>query len=299
MLELVLNQINNREFHVWDAVVAWRDHIYQAEFYNNTKSNYLTGMLKLIECGIINVYLKLESADEQWANDAKQKVDENPKWSPATKTIRKSCLNSFYNYIKNDFDHKTKPYRRHPKYSEIKFLLSMSKESERIAFIKHTLSNVQDKALTKGISPVELCNALSKINDRDAYIVWLMMHTGEPLKAILDRRKEHLRISLDEYTKSAGLDFEEDNGQLYSKYIPEHITEALKQLCKNSKVYLFETASGKKINRTQVMRNLKQAGYNIGLNFDLTPKVLHGFVCAYMSQDKRSELEKELCFSID
>jgi site-specific recombinase XerC len=113
-----------------------------------------------------------------------------------------------------------------------------------------------------------------------------MMHTGRTLEAVLDRRKEHLRTPY--------MDFDDN-----SEHIPPHITDALNELCKNSTDYLFETASGKRIRRTQVMRNLKQAGHNIGLDFDLTPKVLHGYVCAYMSKDKRSELEKALGFSIN
>lgn len=285
MLDVIFEQ--NTEFFVWDAVVAWRDQIYQAGFYNNTKSNYLTGMLKLIESEIVNVRQKLDQIDDCWIKESKQKIDNKNEWSISTKTIRKSCLNSFYNFVQNDFDSKMTPYRRHPRAPEIKHILSSAREkAEEKALIKHTLSIVQDKALTIDISPMVLCNALSKINVRDAYIVWLMMHTGQPLEAILDRRKEHLRIPY--------LDFE-NNGE----HIPKHITDVLITLCENSKVYLFETSRGKRISRTQVMRNLKQAGYNIGLDFDLTPKVLHGFVCAYMCADKRSEIEKSLGISID
>lgn len=272
MLNIIIDQIKNKEFFVWDAIVAWRDHIYQADFYNNTKSNYITGMLKLIESVIIDVRIPLNHINDMWIEEAKKKIDDKLEWSQSTKIIRKSCLNSFYNFIKNDFDYKITPYRRHPDSNEI----------------KHILSSVQDKALTKDISPIVLCNAVSKINERDAYIVWLMMHTGQPLEAILNIRK----------TKE---DYEPPyirfNGE--GKHIPKHITDALNDLCKNSKMYLFETSSGKRIRRNQVMRNLKQAGYNIGLDFDLTPKILHGYVCAYMSRDKRSILEKEFGISID
>lgn len=265
----IYNQMNNKEFFLWDAVVAWRDRIYQADLYNNTKGNYLTGMLKLIESGIIDVRLKLKQADECWANEAKQKIDAKPEWSTSTKTIRKSCLNSFHNFIRNDFNTSSiKPYRRHPDHNEI----------------KHILSSVQDKALTKDISPVELCNALSKINERDAYIVWLMMHTGETLETILDFPN----------VKNEFL-----SPYMFGKHIPDHIRDALNGLRKNSNNYLFETANGKRIRRTQVTRNLKQAGHMIGLDFDLTPKVLHGYVCAYMSRNKRSELEIALGISID
>lgn len=273
--DIVFNQINNKEFFVWDAVVAWRDHIYQAGFWSTTKSSYLTSMLKLIESEVINVCIQLHKIDEDWLKEAKQKINDKSEWSLSTKIVRKSCLNSFYNFIQKDFDRKILPYRRHPESNEI----------------KHILSSVQDKALTKDISPIVLCNEISKINERDAYIVWLMMWTGQTLESILDRRKEDLRTPY--------LDFEDDSGKRFSKHILEHITNALEKLCKDSSVYLFETANSKRILRTQVMRNLKQAGYNIGLDFDLTPKVLHGYVCAYMSRDKRSELEKALGISIN
>lgn len=278
------NQINNKEFFLWDAVVAWRDRIYQADFYNNTKGNYLTGMLKLIESGIIDVRLKLKQVDECWANEAKQKIDAKPEWSTSTKTIRKSCLNSFYNFIKTDFDASLKPYRRHPNRPEIKHILSVGQTEALEKVLKHTLSSVQDKALTIDISPQKLCTALSKINERDAYIVWLMMYTGETLENILD---------------FPNMKTERLHPYLFGKYIPDNIRDAISSLCKNSSNYLFETANGKRIRRTQVTRNLKQAGHMIGLDFDLTPKVLHGFVCAYMSRDKRSELEKAMNFSID
>ena len=259
-------------FHVWDAIVGWRDKIYQADFFGNTKSNYLTSMLKLIENDVINVRMKLNNVEESWLTDAKHKIDANPKWSDSTKSIRKSCLNMFCRFIKEEFNYESEPYRRHPKPNEI----------------HHILSIVKEKALTTDISPSILCYSLSNINERDAYIVWLMMNTGQTLEAILERRKEDLKIS---YMH----DGEPGNGYLYfdgnGEFIPPHISKALDEIRKKSTVYLFETARGKKITRTQVTRNLKQAGHNIGLSFDLTPKVLHGYVIAYMSEDKRSELE--------
>jgi hypothetical protein len=294
MHEAVYKQINNTEFHVWDAVVAWRDSIYQAGFWNTTKSSYLTSMLKLIESEVVNVRIQLHEINERWLNEAKYKIGNKDEWSLSTKIIRKSCLNSFYNFIKTDFDTTVKPYRRHPKYPEIKHILSNTQEEElEKSLIKHTLSSVQDKAFTIDISPIVLCNAISKINERDAYIVWLMMYTGQPLESILDlpKRKE------DE--ENPYMCFKDIGSYTIGEHIPEHIIEGLNKLCKNSIVYLFETSVGKRVTRTQITRNLKKSGRNIGLKIDLTPKVLHGYVCAYMSRDKRSELEKALGFSID
>jgi len=266
----------NKEFFVSDAVVQWRDNIYQTNFYNSSKGNRLTNMLKLIESGIVDTRLRLNQIDEHWLNESKQKIDDKPEWAKTTKAVRKSCLNSFYNFINTNFDTTVTPYRRHLKHHEI----------------KHILSSVQEKALTKDISPIELCNTLGKINERDAYIAWLMMHTGQTLEAILDLPK------IKEDDDNPYFRFKDLGDFVIGEHIPEHILEGLKQLCKNCNTYLFETAGGRRIMRTQVMRNLKQAGYKIGLDFDLTPKLLHGFVNAYMSRDKRSELEKAMGFSI-
>jgi len=253
-------------FHVWDAVVAWRDHIFQTTFFNITKCNYLTGMLKLIESEIIDVRTNLSQIDDVWLEEAKKKISENSSWSKATKPIRKCCLNLFYKFIACEFDYKTQPYLRHPEPIEI----------------KHVLSSVKEKTLTKNICPKVLCNALYEINERDAYIICLMMHTYQPLEAILNCRKEDFN--------GAYMRF----GNHSSKYIPKYFAESIIKLAENNVVYFFETSAGNRIHRNQITRNLKQAGKNIGLDFDLTPKILHGYVCAYLVGDKRSELARAL-----
>jgi site-specific recombinase XerD len=263
----------NEDFFVWDAVVAWRDSIYKADCWKSTKESYLLNMLKLIEEGVINVRIQLSEIDEDWLKWSKNKVDELPEWSEKTKSVRKSCLNSFYKLIKAGIDPNLTPYQRQPEAVEIKHILS----------IRNILSSHEVMALKANISRVKLCNAINKVNERDAYVICLMMITGWTLENILNLRKtkEHYNppyIYLDGF----------------GKYIDEHITKAIDELCKNSKTYLFETSSGNKITRTQVSRNLKLAGRNLGLDFDLTPKVLQSYVIAYMSSDKRSELERAI-----
>jgi len=261
--------VKEDEFHVWDAIVFWRDSVYEADYLNVTKANYISGLLKLIESAVIDIRLQLHKIDECWLIESKQKIDDHLQWSAETKSIRKSCLNSFYNFTKNEFDYEMIPYRSHPKPNEI----------------KHILSSVQDKVLTKDIPPIDLLVALSKINERDVFIVYLMMATGRTLKEILELRKVK-----EDYEPP----YVRFNG--FGVYIKPHITEKIDEICEKSTVYLFETASSKRLHRTQITRNLKQAGFNIGLEFDLTPKLLHGYVNAYMSRDKRSEIEKALFF---
>ena len=303
------NDFVHADFFVWDAVVAWRDYIFGKSFYSWSKGNYLSNMLKLIESNIVDVRLMLDNVNEDWLNECKIKVDAKDNWAKSTRTVRKSCLNLFYRFVTDVFDQFNPPYRRHPEGNEIEFILSSDRgEEEKYqalerALFKHVLSNVVDKAKVKDICPIVLCNTVSKLNERDAYIVWLMMHTGQTLDKVLDLKRENLRATymnqeeaiehgLDPTIKHAYMAYLDFDNRHY--HIPGHIVDGINGTCKITKHFLFETVKGKRILRTQVTRNLRRAGRDIGLDFDLTPKVLHGYVCAYMTADKRSDFEKAL-----
>lgn len=221
-------------------------------------------MRKLIEAEIVNVREQLDKLDEEWLIKAKSKLD-SLNWSSQTKASRKSCLNSFYRFVKNDFDRSIEPYQRHPDPVDINFILSRSEE----------------KALAAThISTKDLCYAINRINVRDAFIVWIMMYTGRKLEEVLNLKKEDL---LGLYY----LRFKDDTSSIL-----EHIMEELKKMAEKSSVYVFETKNGKRVTRAQVIRNLKIAGKKIGLNFELTPRAIHGYVAASLSHDRRSELER-------
>jgi len=260
--------VSHTGFFVYDAIVQWRDHIYKADLYRCSKANYLRGMLRLIECGIVDIRTKLSDLNDGWLTKTKAKIDSKKHWSISTKINRKNFLNSFQKFIKTALDTTVEPYPRHPNPEQIKYILS----------------SVQEISLAKDLSPTELCNAMLELNERDAFVIWLMILTGQSVEKILDVRKEHLRYQKDgddhtEFSVGGYLDFE--GGSSY--HVPGHLMDKIQCICKNTKTYLFETRQGKRIRRTQVMRNLKHAGYDIGLTFDLTPGILHGFVCGYMS----------------
>lgn len=307
--------IFNAEFFIWDAVVAWRDYIFSQDFYTWSKSNYLTNMLKLVESDIIDVRLVLSSVNVEWLEECKVKIDGVAKWAKSTKTARKTILNSFYSFVINIFDGIQIPYQRHPKKMEVKHALSPQKEDEHkydaleTSVLKHVLSNVVDKAKARDLCPIILCNALSKINERDAYVIWLMMYTGQPLDKVLDIKKEQFRVGemSPEEAKQRGLDSQERHAHFAylnfyveeGEHIPGHVVNGINKACKNSSVFLFETENGNRLLRTQITRNLKKAGRVIGLDFDLTPKILHGYVCGYMTKDKRSDLQKSMGVAFD
>jgi hypothetical protein len=283
--------MESEKYHIWDVVVSWRNFIFASEFESVSKSDYLTHMLKLIENHIIDIKVPIDALNEEWLKDCKRKIDLCDFWSERTRLCRKTCLNSFYRFYITNFNFYQVAYRRCPADHEVEYILSSQSEkrySEEVV-IKHVLSNVIEKTKTTIISPVELCEAVSKVNERDAYIVWLMMHTGRRLEFILDLKKENFRVSLDDQNNAyfAYIDFKDK-----SEYVYGHIADAIKNLSKDSSKYLFESSKGKKIGRTQVIRNLKKAGKAIGLTFDLTPKVLYGYVNAYMTKDKRSAFEQ-------
>lgn len=290
--------MESKKYHIWDVVVSWRNFIFTSEFESVSKSDYLTHMLKLIENHIIDIKEPIDALNEDWLKDCKRKIDSCVFWSKRTRLCRKTCLNSFYRFYKKNLNFYQVAYRRCPVDHEVEYILSSQNEkkySEKVV-IKHVLSNVVEKTKTTIISPVELCEAVNNVNERDAYIVWLMMHTGRRLEFILDLKKEDLRLSLENQNNAyiGYVDFKD-----MIEYIPKHIAIALKTLSKDASKYLFESSNGKKLGRTQVIRNLKKAGKSIGLTFDLTPKVLYGFVNAYMSNDKRSAFEQCLGLQIN
>jgi hypothetical protein len=299
----------NTEFFVWDAIVSWRDHINKNDFYRHSKSNYFNNMLKLIESNIVDIRTPLKNANNNWLKECKDKIDEKEDWALSTKKVRKSCLNTFYQFTVEAFDKSQIPYQRHPKYHEIEYILSPNiNEKDRISdlekvILKHSISLNAKQENVRDLAPIVLCNEVSKINERDAYIVWLILRTGQSLDKILDLKKENIRVSykkeIDEYNKDDGyelnksyfayLDFEND-----SYHIEGHVVDGINNVCKNSKEFIFETKEGKRIHKKQVIRNLKEAGYNIGLDFDLTPSLLKSFSNAYMSGDIRSEIMQGL-----
>ena len=278
-----------QDFHLWDVIVAWRDHVFKADFYQCSREAYLSSMRKLINGGIIDIKLPLLHVDDIWLETCKEMVDKKIEWAQATKKVRKSCLNTFYAFLSQTFNTSTTPYRRHPCQPEIEYLLSPHSEgTEKYAslestMLKHALSSTQDKTRAQDLCPLVLCTAISKINERDAYIVWLMLWTKQPLEAILNLRNTAEDYS-PPYIRFKGI----------GEYIPTHITKAIDHFRISESLFIFSTTSGKQIQRNQVTRNIKKAGHALDLDYELTPKIINGLACAYMSRDKRSDLERAM-----
>jgi integrase len=260
-------------YRAWDAIVAWRDHVFQAPYMRITKCNYLTGMLKLIEANIIDLSLKLKDVNETWFNEALSKIDNMNSWSHATKPPRKTCLKSFYQFATTFDPDYLKDYELH--------CYEWLPSSEEV---KHMLSCVEEKAPLCEIDTPALIYAMLKVNRRDCLIMGIMLFTGCTLDEALDLNREDIghvgEICYVRLKKRSG-------------FIPRCLMDLIIDLTKNpSHRHLFVTVNGKRILRTQVARNLKLAARNIGVPFDLTPKILHGYVNAGFLRDKRSVIEK-------
>lgn len=248
----------------WDAILAWRDEIYTSNLMRVTKTNYLSHMFKLIKGNIIDPYLPINKCLDSWFFDAFMKLYSVKNWSDATKSSRRTCLKSFFDFCKR-YIPKQEPFGRSPSMLEIAIMLS----------------SIIDRTKTKELDPVKLFDTLNKINVRDALIVSVMIFTGNSLKDVLDLKKEDLT----------------DNHIVFSngkKSIPKPLKKLISFSCDNSSEYLFATAKGKRILRTQVIRNLKIASHLMGLDFEATPKIIQGYAIAYISNDKKSKFEKIL-----
>ncbi|WP_068469963.1 hypothetical protein [Candidatus Protochlamydia phocaeensis] len=246
-------------YTIWDAIISWRDAVFNAELTRVTKYNYLNGMLKLIEADIINPYAALTDLTLNWYDQASKKINALQNWAPATKQSRKTCLKSFYAFSLN-YDPQGTPHKN-PTACEI----------------IHMLSSIAERALTKDIDSCLLLDTLIKLNERDAIIVAVMLFSGKTLEEVLDLRKTQIY--------PGKIEFKDKKTKM-----PISLTNLIEMFSKNNNDYVFVTDQGNRIHRTQVIRNLKLASKIMGLEFELTPKVLQGYSIAYFPHNKEDVL---------
>lgn len=267
-------------YSIWDVMVAWRDSILDSSFLRVTKRDYLSRMQKLIEEGVINPSIKLKSVNESWLDECSKRIYETS-WSEKTKKSRKTCLLSFYKFSQTfdpDYanEYEVLSYRYIPTPHEIKNRFNIENSKKLL------LSSAHELLLNRGLNIQELYDTLKKHNQRDAWIIALMIETGCSLDEILEIKKTDISPV---YIKIKNFQYAVDSTLIH------HI----KTICKEFSEYVFTTKKGEKVGRVQVTRNLKRAGHEVGLTFDLTPMIFHRHINKILIRDKRSPLEKLLC----
>lgn len=258
----------NPPYTAWDAIIAWRDNLFYSDFTRITKSNYLSGMLKLIQEEIIDPNLPLSSLSSKWYLEAINKIDNITHWSFSTKRMRKSCLYTFISKVLQDQKHPAcygEPYRRKPSMLEIEFMLSI----------------VENRTELESLDIVQLTETIRVSNERDALIVSTLFFTGRSLDEVLNIKPKDLKWKSIKFGKD-------------SDTVPRCLIELLFSLCKDNNEYVFSTAQGNKLLRNQVIRSLKNASKVMGLSFEITPKMLQSKAILTICREKLSELEKVL-----
>lgn len=267
-------------YSIWDALVAWRDNILSSSFLRVTKINYLSRMQKMIEASVINPTIKLRGVNEAWFDECVRKINDTS-WSEKTKISRKTCLSSFYKFAQTfDPDYTNQyemlSYRYIPTPHEIKNRFNIENSKKLL------LSSAREDLLTNGLDIQKLYNTIRKNNERDAWIIALMLETGCALDEILKIKKSDVSST---YVRIENFQYA----------VPLSLIDGITTLYKDSSEYVFTTRKEGKVGRVQVTRNLKKAGREIGLTFDLTPMVFHRLINTILLRDKRSPLEKYLC----
>jgi|SRR5271170_16848 len=257
-------------YTTWDAIFAWYYYIlHDTSMMKDSKRTYITGMHKLIKDGIIDYTSMIPQLTPDSYMNACLKLKNIPK-AKTTTNLRKTCLKSFYNFVsehqyENYLKNYGKPARNIPTMHEISFILSAIEERHR----------------TKDLDPVELFKAVESLNERDSVIVCTMIFTGRTLEDILDLRKKDCENRIIEF----------QDGR---ENVPLFITNFIQKNAANGDTYAFTTANGKRLRRTQVIRNLKLASKLMGLDFEVTPKILQGYAIAYLPSSKKENLAKLL-----
>jgi integrase len=255
-------------YKFWDAIVAWRDTLYYSNLTRITKSNYLSGMLKLIQEKIIDPNLTLSELSLNWFKKATNKIDNIAHWSPSTKRMRKSCLYTFVNKVIDDQKIPAcygEPYRRKPSMLEIKFLLSI----------------VENRTELESLNIAQLTETMRASNERDALIVSTLFFTGRSLDEVLQIKPTDLNWNSIRFGKECDI-------------VPRCLIELLQSLYPHNSEYVFVTAQGNRLLRNQVIRSLKNASNALRLGFEITPKLLQSKAILVICREKLSELEKVL-----
>ena len=244
-------------YHCFDVLVAWRNELY-ASATKSMRRNYLSGMCVLIDEGIVDPTSSVDHVlTEDWSVDAHERINILDKWSPSTKKSRKSCLEKFLGFA-----------------SSFKPNSNGNPPTLKIpgrGLMHHILSGMDDKIKVQEISKSSwdrFFDQLTNGNARDCLISIVMLRSGRRLEDVLDLRKTDITETGVKWTDGSHTELSKETLALISR------------LTHSNADYVFTTKLGRRIRRTQVIRQMKNASKAAGLDFEITPKILQVFAIA-------------------
>jgi integrase len=278
---------NDTGLVVWDAVIAWKDHILRKDVFRRNKTESLSHLSRLIAKGIIDIRQPLTEFLKTSPEDRIRIIDETIEWARSTKQTRRCVFRSFYRFAK-ETDIK-------PAYVVSHFTDILDMQS---VFIGESLSSSEDKAKAQSLTDENiecLFNAMFDLNPRDGLATWMMWEFTRTIHEILD-----LKIR-DIYLDKNLIRFED--GEMCPIVIPE-LKRCILEQRKDKALdeLLFTTGKGTRIHAGQLVRNMKTASKLAKLPVLITPKILYAHAIKYreniykaLSEEERLLLNARFC----
>lgn len=266
---------------VWDAIIAWRDHVLHRGILRKSKVDYLYNMTKLIEVGLIDLQQPLLKFMKTEFDDSKfQEISTVYSWPTSTKRSRKTLLNSFWKFAQKQEIKKT-PIEI-PIHSEHRYL-------EMLA-ISELLSSSEDKAKSQYLTDKEInrfLNELRHINARD----FLVCRTMWELKCTIH---QVLNMKVGDYDPEKGV-FKIDKFDSRYGNLRDDIKGPILKLCekKANDEFIFSTDRGNRIHPGQIVRSMKIASKKANLPVIISPKVIFAHAKAFYERVFSAIAEKD------
>jgi integrase/recombinase XerD len=252
---------------VEEAIAAWL-----GTLSSLTRINYHSGMKKLVEYGLINPRISLQSFALLNHDAIVDQIKLINGLSEATKQARAACYVSFTAYLNRRLQGVVRK-------------ASPNKEKASQTFYK-----IRDKVKTNALNQAQwqaFLRELEKINSRDLLIAKIILQGGKRVNEVLSLQTNQIDWARNEITFLQS----KTRGLLKETIItyPESIMLRLKNYIGPRIGLVFVTRSGKSVMLNQLASTFDRAGKLASIPFKVTPHVLRASTVTYLKQQGFSD----------
>ena len=233
----------------------------------NTLRNYRSGMGKLYEIGLIDLFMTLQQFALINHNNIIDKIKTVSHWSECTRQTRAACYIAFTAFLNRRTNGMIKK--------------ALAKREGKLK----TFSKVHHKVKTKAMIQPEwilFLEALQKINARDALIAKVILQGAKRVNEVLSLQTDQINWEENQITF-----IQSKTGVQIKKTIityPQSIMNALRECIGTRAGYVFITSLGKPLRRLQLSNTFAKAGKKAEISHRITPHVLRASCITYLSQ---------------
>ena len=254
----------SKKLLVWDAVLAWRDHVLAKDNFRRSKSLVLSHLSRIISENLIEVDQPLSNFKKK-ISDIEAKINAFEQWSKFTRQSRITILRSLVKFIDENEIKKSEfviPFKE---------LKDVNKH-----FIYELITSSAVKAQAETLSAENIKTflyELARINPRDALAVWLMIELKASLDQILSLKRDDIDLENSIFNIEGALHIAPDAGLRpdLKRCLEEHLRHCHHDL-------IFASANGKKLHAGQFARNSKLASQRAGLKVSSPRKSSRDFL---------------------